>query len=207
MKLGKEMPAKATHHLNSQKGNSWRAQNNVWESIRSGKCTIAVFRPDMFEKLKLTISSAILFRWGKTWCWDWPAEKGTRALVLLGIFVTALCWEGGFPPFLQRRLSSWWSYLLLWPWPPLENSEGRAGTNDPQRRTDSVGEPDVLKMVMEGMDGQIQSQNGSRPRTCWWGQTFPMLAPTAPLCPHLCPREDNRGAVWGGDVPGVLTDQ
>lgn len=61
MKFGKEMPAKATHHLNSQKGNGWGAQNNMWESIRSGKCTITVFRPDMFEKLKLTISSAILF--------------------------------------------------------------------------------------------------------------------------------------------------
>lgn len=62
MKLGKEMPAKATHHLNSQKGNGWRAQNNMWESIRSGKCTIAVLRPDIFEKLKLTISYAILFQ-------------------------------------------------------------------------------------------------------------------------------------------------
>lgn len=29
MKLGKEMPAKATHHLNSQKGNGWGAQNNM----------------------------------------------------------------------------------------------------------------------------------------------------------------------------------
>ncbi|RLW09235.1 hypothetical protein DV515_00003011 [Chloebia gouldiae] len=36
-----------------------------------------------------------------------------------------------------------------------ENSEGRSGTND-HKRTDSVGEPDVLKMVMEGIDGQIQ---------------------------------------------------
>lgn len=130
MKLGKEMPAKATHHLNSQKGNGWKAQNKMWESIRNGKCTIAVFGPDMFEKLKLTISSAILFKWGKTWFWDWPAEKGRRALVLLGIFVTALCWEGGFPPFLQRWLSSWWPYLPLWPWSPLENSNGRSGKND-----------------------------------------------------------------------------
>lgn len=61
MKFGKEIPAQATGHLNSQKGNGWRAQNSVWESIRWGKCTIAVLRPDVFEKLKLTISSAIIF--------------------------------------------------------------------------------------------------------------------------------------------------
>lgn len=34
--------------------------------------------------------------------------------------------------------------------------QGRAGTNDHKRRTDSVREPDVLKMVMEGIDGQVQ---------------------------------------------------
>lgn len=29
MKFGKETPAQATGHLDSQKGNGWRAQNNM----------------------------------------------------------------------------------------------------------------------------------------------------------------------------------
>lgn len=57
---GKFLP-RPTGHLNSQKGNGWKAQNSIWENRRRGKYTVAVLRPDTLEKLRGTISSAILF--------------------------------------------------------------------------------------------------------------------------------------------------
>lgn len=87
-------------------------------------------------------------------------------------------------------------YKILW---------GRAGIND-HKSGDSVGEPDVLKMVMEGIEGQIQPPE--------WIQAKDMLIWTDILNhppAHLCHREDNRSAVllfslrwgcpWSADRP------
>lgn len=144
MKFGKEIPAQATGHLNSQKGNGWRAQNSVWESIRWGKSTIAVLRPDMFEKLKLTISSAIIF------CqvmWNLMLRLANRKRhkgpCTAGIF----CYSSvlrmrffPFPPNMAFFLVAPLSALLRDPDLFWKTLWGRTGTNDHKRRADLVRE-------------------------------------------------------------------
>lgn len=146
MMFGWEIPAQPTGHLNSQKGNGWRAQNNMWENIRREKCTVAVLRPDTLEKLRCTISSAILF------CQVMQdlilrlmqKKKSHKGPCTSRIF--CYCPELRFFSFSQKVdcsiLSPLAALLLhLNIWKPLW---GRAGTNNHKRRTDlarkSVGD-------------------------------------------------------------------
>lgn len=66
-----------------------------------------------------------------------------------------------------------------------------------------MGEPDALKMVMEGIDGQIQPPEWIQDMLMW--PDIPRAGHPSPTLLPIC--VTGKTTVWGGGVPGVLTDQ